>query len=912
MVTTSGLLTAENSNPYSLLEPIGEGLTAVIWRGVEIETSEEVALKLLRAGASVQVANLFWQEVEALAQLNRIEREIGDSVYSVPRLRGVQRVNEPRFIAMDLARGKPLTNFFDAENSLSEVQALVVMDQLLRVLDFLHVQMKQTRLDFSPRDIFVALDSEVTEPRLWILDWAQLKDTAPETIAADLAHVGALFYQLATQHAADPRGEAEHVLVERDTGRWEELTTTTRQIIVCALHPNPQTRYDSAAGFRRDVQAQLAAWARDWDDLLAQAQDELNRIELDSASAARIENALDLAAHKAGDSEKISYYRAALEKKTHKASLQYITGQEHYQRGEYARAVEVWQKEAVTLERLELWRWSLVARVGAETREQFPAIRAALERAQDHLNALETGPALEILDRLSNDVSSSALETLGLEATAREHVAHARRTEKSSDPEEWQQAAASYAFADTCLDALPYGKLLRDQEGWGSLTARGKILQQRHAMRAQLLNARADIAEELERDWEKGLLRFQDALQNDPTNEALAQLCLDVGRRHQERGDNARAVEILELGLLWGSAPEFAALLRESEIVARRALGIAAQSTTAWFTDPSPERAAHAVLQARALVVELQREANANAVTFQRLELLRTLDQRLGQLRAVELEKQVARIAGLETERDAVVNALAASRSNANQADSEIQKIVKELQAERELMRGNLERREIQLRALLDENQKLKDELAQSQAKRQPTFNPVVLPPPLADALRHLQHLSPDSLATAEFQLKKLADEYAKKGGAPLEIHITKQVIEVARVLRKPLQNKMESILLREAWRNETAAGTLSSREGLDYLKKNPLPQWLRDERDRSVEATRAFQRGDMRRAFKLTEQGLHTLEIAALTFQYLWRDCLGDDPALMALAPLLELERQQNTTRQLYAKYEKASNTPS
>lgn len=898
---------------YQLVERLGDGLTAVVWRGLDSSSGEEVALKLLRAGASEMVQELFWQETEMLAQLNHIEREWSKGAQIVPQLRSVQRARKPYFFAMDLAQGHSLEWFVDANRRLDELQCLTVLDQLLGILDALHTRLGRARGNFAPRDFYLdAVNAQ--QPALSILDWSHTDAATRETIQDDLAQTGALLYRLVTHKSADTRGEVELLLAQRGGAEWHAATTGTRSIVARALHPNPQKRLASAAELRRAVREQIAAWNLDWADLLAQVQGELRADELTPASALQILNALDLAERKGGDVDKIEFYRRAFYVRTQRVSPAFIAGQREYRDEEYALAAAIWQHEAANARRIDLWRWALAAQVGAEARERFAALRPELERALDYLKTYEAAPALKILDELVKQLDSPAIKALALEATSRQHIEHARDLETRASPNDWQQALESYAFADSCLAAIPYGNLLRDQEGWGDLRARATLMQERRRARAKIESTQADIARLLERDWQTGLAALEQALKSDPTNETLLQMCLDFGKRWDAQSELRRAIRAFEIGLLWGQAPELEFALHAARTEAQRAL-VENDSQTFGLMFASNVEIFDAI-QNRERIQVIQVEAEKYQLAANRLIFLALLQNRVVVEWAIRAQDEQNARQEIETQQRITEQRLAELERVLTERESERVEYQRRLEASALALAAletqtqeKLAERDIQSERLAREKdewsqtaQQMKKEL--SQLKRESEIPNLVLPLRFTKAMEMLQDLTPDAVRLAEQELKSFSRELETGDGNWRITHLVNQALTFAHHLTHPLQQQAEMILKRHALQDTRAMSVLRSREGLDYFKKYPVIVWLQDERKRLADANHSFEHGNSLDALQKVEHILQTFHLTDLVIRELWREIFGDSVTLRNLLRPDKLKREKIVAEQLRDKY--------
>jgi hypothetical protein len=115
---------------YEVVRAIGEGGMGTVWRGVQLSTRRNVALKLISAAgfASERARQRFDREVEITA---RLEHPNIARVYDSGLNRGVY------FYAMELIEGVPLDKYVSLEH-LGRVQILRLFAQVCRGVQHAH------------------------------------------------------------------------------------------------------------------------------------------------------------------------------------------------------------------------------------------------------------------------------------------------------------------------------------------------------------------------------------------------------------------------------------------------------------------------------------------------------------------------------------------------------------------------------------------------------------------------------------------------------------------------------------------------------------------------------------------------------------------------------------------------------
>jgi tRNA A-37 threonylcarbamoyl transferase component Bud32 len=140
----------------TILRPIGEGATAIVYRGHDDFLDIPVAVKCVRTGASARVQNSVLREVRKLVQLRH------QNLISVYRA-GV--VDGYVYVVMDYVGRMTLETLVTRQGVPPRADAVRLMAKVLDVLSFLHAQRPPViHMDVSPVNIMI--DRANGEPRL--------------------------------------------------------------------------------------------------------------------------------------------------------------------------------------------------------------------------------------------------------------------------------------------------------------------------------------------------------------------------------------------------------------------------------------------------------------------------------------------------------------------------------------------------------------------------------------------------------------------------------------------------------------------------------------------------------------------------------------------------------------------------
>ena len=127
---------------YRILEALGQGATAVVYRAQDL-TGRQVALKALNSVAASQphMRTCFEMEYRTLARL----RHPG-----ILRVYDAGEANGRLFIAMELVEGGTLEQFLQRAKSIGEVAAIDIARQVAEALDYIH------ELGYVHRDVKIS------------------------------------------------------------------------------------------------------------------------------------------------------------------------------------------------------------------------------------------------------------------------------------------------------------------------------------------------------------------------------------------------------------------------------------------------------------------------------------------------------------------------------------------------------------------------------------------------------------------------------------------------------------------------------------------------------------------------------------------------------------------------------------
>ena len=257
---------------YELLEVIGEGGMGIVYRAHQRGLEREVALKQLSAGhaAPSALVECLRREARHAARLQH------------PNIVTVHGLGEHEGLlcyAMQLVRGRSLSQRLDAEGPLPQATAARLLRTLAEAIDYAH-RLGVLHLDLKPGNILI---DDLGEPLVADFGLArtlgagtvargQVAGTpsymAPEQVddsfgplvpATDVWALGAILYESLTGHAPFEAATPEETLPlmleaeVRRPSRYTRLSPDLEAICLHCLAKHPELRYPSARALADDL-----------------------------------------------------------------------------------------------------------------------------------------------------------------------------------------------------------------------------------------------------------------------------------------------------------------------------------------------------------------------------------------------------------------------------------------------------------------------------------------------------------------------------------------------------------------------------------------------------------------------------------------------------------------------------------
>lgn len=258
---------------YEILEIIGSGGMAVVYRALCHRLNRYVAVKILREDLAQdeEFLSYFQTESQAVAQLSHPNIV---SVYDVSRPPSVE------YIVMELVEGVTLKQYMKSKGVLSWQEALHFSIQIAKALSHAHEKGVIHR-DIKPQNIMILRDGTVKVADFGIAHLESAHETAeghtlgsvhymaPELARGakvdarcDVYSLGIVMYEMLTGRRPYEGENAENVALQHISGICTpphelnaDIPSELEAIVLCAMAADPEERYQSADALLADLEA---------------------------------------------------------------------------------------------------------------------------------------------------------------------------------------------------------------------------------------------------------------------------------------------------------------------------------------------------------------------------------------------------------------------------------------------------------------------------------------------------------------------------------------------------------------------------------------------------------------------------------------------------------------------------------
>ena len=192
---SSGLTNGERiADRYLVLEPLGTGGMGSVYRVLDEQLGEEVALKLLELGDS-EAKDRFRREVRLARRITHV---------NVARTHDIGEHGDRCFLTMEYVAGTALDQMLAARGVLEREQAVDIIQQVARGLGAAHAAGVVHR-DLKPANVLLAM------PRAVVTDFGIARNLSSERITLDTQLLGTPHYMAPEQVLGEPADTAADI-----------------------------------------------------------------------------------------------------------------------------------------------------------------------------------------------------------------------------------------------------------------------------------------------------------------------------------------------------------------------------------------------------------------------------------------------------------------------------------------------------------------------------------------------------------------------------------------------------------------------------------------------------------------------------------------------------------------------------
>lgn len=453
---------------FEIKEHLGQGKTAEVYLGINTRTVEAVAIKIAREGIGERVKQNFLREEEVLT---RLQAESPDSGH-FPRVLCSGEKGEQPYLVMTLVKAKSLWDMA-LENS-SRLSGSLELERLAidAAASYAHMLMILHHAGFAATDR--KLDDVLwlaDEQKVIVLDWNAV-GSGEIGQRNDLYQFGVFWHQLLLG-TVPPRGGQSL----SGHSHWSDLTYGTQQILVQALHPQPDIRFKKAQSLLWAVQEQQKRLHLPLEQLVSPALTRLEQLpslpkdqreQVQGEAYALLDIAVKFYSGQSADTGYEAWLKLGTEI-TGTGQSHINQGSESFRKGEFDLAREAFLKALKTVaddahKQLHIHRWLVLLEAMAEQSGFVLDTAALLVQAMNEGNWPK---AKEVFDYLDAHIKSEGILNLKRDFQMIQNVHLALGDIEQRD---YQAASDKYQTAYKNRQALPANyrtKLMK--AGWQNL-----------------------------------------------------------------------------------------------------------------------------------------------------------------------------------------------------------------------------------------------------------------------------------------------------------------------------------------------------------------------------------------------------------------------------------------------------------
>lgn len=197
---------------YRLVEPIGEGGMAYVYRAIDQKTEHNVAIKVMKSelGKDADYISRFQREAEAASKMTH---------HNIVNLLDVGMEDGNRYLVMEYVQGETLKQLIQKRGQIPPKTAAQITIRILSALQHAH-QNGIIHRDIKPQNILVANDGHIK-----VADFGIARIADSQTLTSDNTVMGTVYYYSPEQASGQAVGATSDiysvgvVLYEMLTGR---------------------------------------------------------------------------------------------------------------------------------------------------------------------------------------------------------------------------------------------------------------------------------------------------------------------------------------------------------------------------------------------------------------------------------------------------------------------------------------------------------------------------------------------------------------------------------------------------------------------------------------------------------------------------------------------------------------------
>jgi serine/threonine protein kinase/DNA-binding CsgD family transcriptional regulator len=258
-------------NRYQILELLGDGSTATVYKAVDKRLGREVALKVLLPHVRESVQKRFFQEATAVAQLNH------------PNIMAIYDMDEEggtHFLVVEFVEGDSLARYIPStpEMVVNLGQQIAMALHYAHERDIIHRDIKPANIKVTPGGVVKIMDLGLALPReakrvtadgMIIGTPAYLSPEQAQAMAldrrTDIYSLGVVLYEMATGQLPFSSDDIPALLVQQVKQPPPplriinpDIPMAMESVILKALEKTPARRYQTAEALAQALQASIS------------------------------------------------------------------------------------------------------------------------------------------------------------------------------------------------------------------------------------------------------------------------------------------------------------------------------------------------------------------------------------------------------------------------------------------------------------------------------------------------------------------------------------------------------------------------------------------------------------------------------------------------------------------------------